>query len=405
MSAFLSGLSWYEGFLHPSWWVCLLAGLALTHVTIVSVTIFLHRHQAHRALDLHPLVSHFFRFWLWLTTGMVTREWVAIHRKHHARCETPEDPHSPQTRGISKVLWQGAELYRAEAGNAETLAQYGHNTPEDWLERHLYSAHPILGVSTMLIVDYLLFGFAGVALWGVQMLWIPFWAAGVINGIGHWWGYRNFETQDASRNIAALGLLIGGEELHNNHHAFGSSAKFSCRWWEVDLGWGYIRILRALGLAKVKKLAPIAHIVSGKERVDMDTLRAVFANRLNVMSNYAREVLWPVLRQEYRRRHGARPSRWRLHKARRLLTRHPSIMDARSRGVLDGLLERFATLHTVYQFRERLQAIWSRSTVSHEHLLQALQEWCQQAEATGVQALEDFARRLKGYSLQPQPAV
>jgi stearoyl-CoA desaturase (delta-9 desaturase) len=399
MYDFLSGFSWYAGFFSLDWWVYLVIGLALTHITIVSVTVFLHRNQAHRALDLHPLVSHFFRLWLWATTGMVTREWVAIHRKHHAKCETPEDPHSPQTRGISKVLWEGSELYRAEAANSETRDHYGHNTPDDWLERNVYSAHPTVGVSAMLIIDYLLFGFAGVAIWGVQMLWIPFWAAGVINGIGHWWGYRNFETPDASRNITWLGVLIGGEELHNNHHAFASSAKFSSRWWEFDLGWGYIVLLRALGLARVKKLAPTAHIVAGKERVDMDTLRAVFANRLNVMANYAREVLLPVLRQEYRCGDGA--CRRRLRSARRLLVRNPAIMDARSRGLLEGVLERFAAVRTAYQYRERLQNIWNRSAASHELLLQALQEWCQQAEATGVQALQDFAQRLKGYTLQP----
>ncbi|MGW8311439.1 MAG: DesA family fatty acid desaturase [Thiogranum sp.] len=398
MLEYLSGFSWYEGFVAPSWWTCLLVGLVLTHITIVSVTVFLHRYQAHRALVLHPAVSHFFRFWLWLTTGMVTREWVAIHRKHHARCETPEDPHSPQVLGISRVLWQGSELYRAEAANSETLAHYGHHTPDDWLERHVYGAHSILGVSIMLIIDYLLFGFAGVALWGVQMLWIPFWAAGVINGIGHWWGYRNFETPDASRNVSWLGLLVGGEELHNNHHAFASSARFSNRWWEFDLGWGYIRILQAFGLARVKKLAPRACIIQGKERVDMDTLRAVVANRLNVMSNYAREVVLPVLRQEYHCRDGA--CRRRLRRARRLLIRNPAILDARSRGLLEGVLARFSNLRTVYQYRERLQGIWNRSASSHELLLQALQEWCQQAEATGVKALEDFAQRLKGYSLQ-----
>ena len=399
MLDFLSGFSWYGGFLSPSWWVYLLIGFALTHFTIVSVTVFLHRYQAHRALDLHPFVSHFFRFWLWMTTGMVTREWVAIHRKHHAKCETPEDPHSPQTRGISKVFWEGSELYRAEAANSETLNHYGHNTPDDWVERRIYSAHPTFGIAAMLVIDYLLFGFGGVAMWAMQMLWIPFWAAGVINGIGHWWGYRNFETADASRNITCLGVLIGGEELHNNHHAFASSAKFSSRWWEFDLGWGYIRVLQALGLARVKKLAPTAHIVAGKERVDMDTLRAVFANRFNVMSNYAREVVLPVLRQEYRCRDGA--CRKRLRSARRLLVRNPAIMDAKSRGVLEGVLEGFSTLRTVYQYRERLQGIWSRSAASHDHLLMALQEWCQQAEATGVKALQDFAHRLKGYSIQP----
>ena len=399
MHELISSFSWYAGLYAIPWWGYLLVGFVLTHITIVSVTVFLHRYQAHRALDLHPAVSHFFRFWLWLTTGMVTREWVAIHRKHHAKCETPDDPHSPQTRGISKVLWEGAELYRAESQREDTIESYGHNTPDDWLEQHVYDAHRILGVAIMLIIDYLLFGFAGVAIWAVQMLWIPFWAAGVINGIGHWWGYRNFETSDASRNISWLGFLIGGEELHNNHHAFASSAKFSSKWWEFDAGWGYIVLLRALGLAQVKKLAPRTHIVTGKERVDMDTLRAVFASRLNVMANYAREVLMPVLRQEYRCRDGA--CRKNLRRARRLLVRNPEAMDDTSRGVLEGVLERFANLRTVYQYRQRLQDIWNRSATSHENLMQALQEWCQQAEATGVQALQDFAQRLRGYSLQP----
>ncbi|WP_455234660.1 DesA family fatty acid desaturase [Thiogranum longum] len=398
MDELFSAFSWHAGFIDLPWWGYLLTGLVLTHITIVSVTVFLHRYQAHRALELHPLASHFFRFWLWLTTGMVTREWVAIHRKHHAKCETPDDPHSPQTRGIGKVLWEGSELYRAEAANTGTMEQYGHNTPDDWLERNVYSRFAVLGVSIMLVIDYLLFGFAGIAIWGVQMVWIPFWAAGVINGIGHWWGYRNFETPDASRNIAWLGVLIGGEELHNNHHAFASSAKFSNRWWEFDLGWGYIRLMQVLRLAKVKKLAPVPHIVTTKQWVDMDTLRAVFVNRLTVMSSYAREVLLPVLREEYRCADGA--CRNRLRKTRRLLVRNPALMDDSSRGVLEGVLERFATLRTVYQFREGLQAIWSRSATSHENLLQALQEWCQQAEATRVEALQQFARRLKGYSLQ-----
>ena len=391
--------SWYNGLFDLPWWGYIAVGFVLTHATIVSVTVFLHRHQAHRALDLHPLLSHVFRFWLWLTTGMVTREWVAVHRKHHAKCETEQDPHSPQTRGIAQVLWQGAELYQAEATKADTVEHYGHHTPDDWLERHLYGRRHVLGVSILLVVQYLLFGFAGVALWGVQMLWIPFWAAGVINGLGHWWGYRNFETTDASRNIAWLGFLIGGEELHNNHHAFASSAKFSSRWWEFDVGWGYIRAFEFLGLARVKKLAPVPCILASKERIDMDTLRAVFANRLHVMSTYAREVLLPVLREEYRLRDGA--CRAHLRTAKRLVVRSPQLMDDASRGVLEAVLLRFSTLRTCYQFRERLQEIWGRSATSHDKLLQALQEWCQQAEATGVEALQCFARQLRGYSLQP----
>ena len=397
MAALFSGFSWYAGWVDLPWWGYLLTGFVLTHITIVSVTVFLHRHQAHRALDLHPVISHFFRFWLWLTTGTVTREWVAVHRKHHAKCETPEDPHSPQTRGIRTVLWRGAELYRREADKADTLRQYGHATPDDWLERKLYSRFSLLGIAIMLVTDYLLFGFFGVALWAVQMLWIPFWAAGVINGIGHWWGYRNYETPDASRNITWLALLVGGEELHNNHHAFASSARFSMRRWEFDLGWAYIRMMQMLGLARVKKLAPSPRILPGKERVDMDTLKAVVVARFHVMSDYARQVLWPVLRQ------GCREGECRqgLRRIRRLLVRDPDTMDARSRGLLEGVLQRFADLRIAYQYRDRLQQIWDRSAASHEALLKALQDWCQQAEATGVRALQEFAQRLKGYSLQP----
>ncbi len=396
MATLFSGFTWYAGLVDLPWWGYLLTGFVLTHITIVSVTVFLHRHQAHRALDLHPVTSHFFRFWLWLTTGTVTREWVAVHRKHHAKCETPDDPHSPQTRGIRTVLWRGAELYRAEADVTETLEKYGHATPDDWLERNLYSRFSMLGIALMLMLDYVLFGFLGIALWAVQMVWIPFWAAGVINGIGHWWGYRNYETPDASRNISWFGFLVGGEELHNNHHAFASSARFSMRRWEFDFGWGYIRIMQALGLARVKKLAPLPRIVPGKARVDMDTVKAVVVARFHVMSDYAREVLWPVLRQSCRDGECRRG----LRRTRRLLVRDPATMDARSRGLLEGVLLRFADLRVAYQYREQLQQVWKRSAASHEALLQSLQDWCQRAEATGVRALQEFAQRLRGYSLQ-----
>ena len=391
---------WLTGLISLPWYGYLLLALVLTHVTIVSVTLYLHRHQAHRALELHPAVAHFFRFWLWLTTGMVTREWVAVHRKHHAKCETAEDPHSPQVEGIGTVLWQGAELYQRAATQPGLVEQYSHGTPDDWLERHLYRRHPSAGVLLLLVLQCLLFGFAGLAIWAVQMLWIPFWAAGVINGIGHWGGYRNFETGDASRNILPWGLLVGGEELHNNHHAYASSARFSNRWWELDLGWGYIRLLETLGLARVKKLAP-RPVLLAKEQVDLDTVRAVVLGRLQVMADYARRVVWPVLRQESRPRLAGR---FGLRQARRLLVRDPGLLDARARGALEQLLACCQSLHTVYQYRQRLQAVWERQAASHEQLRAALQDWCAQAEATGIQALEQFARRLRGYGLQPATA-
>jgi len=378
----------------------LLTGLVLTQVTIAGVTIYLHRYQAHRALDLHPVIAHFFRCWLWLTTGMVTREWVAIHRKHHAKCETPQDPHSPQVRGLGKVLWQGAELYRQEAGNRGTLEHYGHLTPDDWLERHVYARLPWLGITLMLLLDIALFGAAGLVMWAVQMAWVPFWAAGVINGVGHYWGYRNYETADASRNILPLAIFIGGEELHSNHHAFPASARFSSKWWEFDLGWSYIRLLTLLGLAKTRRVAPRpALILERKESIDLETVQAVVRNRMYVMASYARDVIRPVLRQELRQCDGS--CKRVLRRARSLLIRDASLINARARERLDQILARFNDLKIVYQYRQQLQTVWASKAASQEALRKALQEWCQQAEETGISALQEFSRRLRGYSLQP----
>jgi stearoyl-CoA desaturase (delta-9 desaturase) len=333
---------------------------------------------------------------------MVTREWVAIHRKHHAKCETADDPHSPQVRGIRKVLWEGAELYQAEAANAETLEKYGHGTPSDWLERNLYGRYNTIGIGLMLLIDLLLFGLAGIAVWGIQMLWIPFFAAGVINGIGHWWGYRNYEVPDASSNIVPWGILIGGEELHNNHHTFASSAKLSSKWWEFDIGWAYIRLMSLFRLARVRKVAAKPLLDPAKALVDMDTLVAIISNRFQVMSRYGRDVLKRVHRDEMRRA-GSR-SRPLLRKARRLLMRDESLIDEQAQRQLDSILSDSQHLATVYRFKQHLQALWRRSADSNEHLLQALQEWCRQAEASGIHALQDFVRVLRSYSLQPAPA-
>jgi stearoyl-CoA desaturase (delta-9 desaturase) len=388
------------GLIDLAWWQLVLLGLGLTHVTIASVTIFLHRAQAHRALDLHPAVAHFFRFWLWLTTGMITRQWVAVHRKHHARCETPDDPHSPQVLGLKKVLWQGAELYREAARDPNLVERFGHGTPDDWIERRVYSRHNFIGVTLLLFVQAILFGLPGIALWAVQMIWIPFWAAGVINGLAHYWGYRNFDAPDASTNISPVGLLIGGEELHNNHHAFPSSAKLSARPWELDIGWVYIRTLSALGLARVKKVAPKPALAEDKEAVDMDTVRAVIQNRMHVLASYARDVMLPVSRHELC---GADASCRRLYRqTRRLLLSGERLMDASTRERLARVLEQNQRLRTVYQYRQRLQEVWERTASSQESLLQALQDWCRQAESTGINALQDFARTLRRYSLQPQ---
>jgi stearoyl-CoA desaturase (delta-9 desaturase) len=392
-----------HGILDLSLWQVVIATLILTHITIVTVTVFLHRSQAHRALDLHPALNQFFRFWLWLTTGMVTRDWVAIHRRHHAKCETKDDPHSPQILGLRKVLTEGAELYRAASGDPETLRRYGHGTPDDWLENRFYGRFTWQGVGLMLVIDLVLFGVYGITVWAVQMLWIPFLAAGVINGVGHYWGYRNFESPDAATNIVPWGVLIGGEELHNNHHAFPSSAKLSSKWWEFDIGWLYIRLLSALGLAKIKKVAPEPVVIEGKKAVDMDTLRAVIVARMHVFAQYTRDVMGPVTRAELcvSQRHCRRLYR----RTRRLLAVEGTRLDEQARKRLEQLLAQSKALETVYQYRERLRDLWERTAPSQEALLKSLQEWCQQAESSGIQALQNFARNLRGYSLQGAPAV
>ena len=392
-----------SGLLDLPWWGVLVATLIFTHITIVSVTVYLHRSQAHRAIDIHPIVSHFFRFWLWLTTSMVTKQWVAIHRKHHAKCETEQDPHSPVVLGINTVLWKGAELYRQEGDKQETLDAYGHKTPDDWLENNLYSGRTNkLGIALMLIINVLLFGPIGITVWAVQMAWIPFWAAGIINGAGHYVGYRNFEVSDGSTNLVPWGIIIGGEELHNNHHAFGSSAKFSVKWWEFDIGWMYIQTLKFLGLAKVKKLAPKPILDKNKCVIDTDTVMALVTNRFQVMSNYARQVVKNVYKEEVTRTEDG-VLRFQLKRARKLLTRDSFLMDPTSKENLAKALSSHQTLDTVYEFRQRLEAIWQKTADSQEQLLVAIQEWCHQAEETGIKALQDFAQSLKSYSLAPQP--
>jgi stearoyl-CoA desaturase (delta-9 desaturase) len=388
----------FNGFIDTSVWGIVAFTLIATHITIAAVTIFLHRHQAHRALELHPLVSHFFRFWLWLTTGMRTKDWVAVHRKHHAACETDNDPHSPQVLGIRKVLWQGAELYRNESNNAQTLDQFGKGTPDDWIEKNVYSRFSSQGIVVMLVLDIMLFGVIGLTVWAVQMLWIPVWAAGVINGIGHYRGYRNYECPDESRNILPFGILIGGEELHNNHHTYPNSAKLSSKWWEFDIGWMYIRLLEFLRLAQVKKVPPTPVIVSSKARIDDDTLAAVVINRFQIMARYCRDVIYPVLKDEFRK---ADLSYRRLIKrSRNLLIREESLLNSEAKQKLETVLSMSQALATVYRFKQRLQEIGKRSSETQEVLLKQLQEWCKQAEETGIRALQDFARNLRGYTLR-----
>ncbi|MGA7985161.1 MAG: fatty acid desaturase [Burkholderiales bacterium] len=388
----------FSGFFDLPWWGYMLVALGLTHVTIASVTIFLHRHQAHRALDLHPIASHFFRFWLWLTTGMVTKEWAAIHRKHHAKCETAEDPHSPQIYGINRVLWGGVFLYVKESYNRETLERYGHGTPDDWMERNLYTGHPILGLTLMGAVDLALFGLVpGALILLTQIVWIPFWAAGVINGIGHYFGYRNYGCADASTNIVPWGILIGGEELHNNHHAFASSAKLSSKWYEFDIGWMYIRMMEMLGLATVKKVAPTPRFAAPKAAADLDTLHAVIANRYDVLSRYAKSIKKTYREEVQRLAHWSPGDAEALKSLKRALLRVQELSEA-ERVRLGDALRNSRALATVVAMRHELTALWERSSASKEQLLRQLQDWCHRAESSGIAPLQDFSRRLRCYA-------
>jgi stearoyl-CoA desaturase (delta-9 desaturase) len=403
MSWFDPLLSLANGLIDLPWWGYIVTLLVLTHITIAAVTIFLHRHQAHRALDLHPIPSHFFRFWLWLTTGMVTKEWAAVHRKHHAKCETPEDPHSPQVLGLRKVLLEGVELYRAECKNAETMEKYGHGTPDDWLERNVYSRYTKLGVTILAIVYFALFGVNGIWMWAIHMLWIPVSAAGIINGIGHYFGYRNFECEDASTNIVPWGILIGGEELHNNHHTFGTSAKLSNKWYEFDIGWFYIRTMEITGLAKVRRVAPRLVMARGKQTIDLDTLQAVIANRYQIAAAYARTVKATVANEVERLRAQAPhlpPMQQNLQRAmKRWLKQDRKNTPMAERARLDAVLAESSVLDTVYRMRQELTLLWERSNLNREQLLKALQDWCARAEASGIEALREFSLRLR--AVQP----
>jgi stearoyl-CoA desaturase (Delta-9 desaturase) len=385
--------------LHFSWWQIVLFVAVVTHITIIGVTVYLHRCQAHRALDLHPVVSHFFRFWLWMTTGMLTGQWAAIHRKHHAKCETEEDPHSPQTRGIWKVLLEGAELYRAEAKNEETLRRFSHGTPNDWMERNVYTRFPILGVSIMMVIDVALFGLVGLTVWAVQMAWIPFWAAGVVNGLGHFWGYRNFNSSDASTNLLPFGIIIGGEELHNNHHTFATSAKLSNKWYEFDIGWMYIRLMQAVGLAKVKKVAPTPRLAKGKLVADHETLQAVLSNRYEVMARYAKAVK-QAYRQElaHLKEVGEREKYKLMRGARKWVDKEEASLNEPQKRQLPQIFANSQKMRTFIELRNELAAIWERSSASREQLLAQLQDWCHRAEQSGIKALQEFASRLRRYA-------
>ncbi|HCY15950.1 MAG: aminotransferase [Curvibacter sp. GWA2_64_110] len=383
-----------HGLWNLAWWQIVLFTLAMTHVTIASVTIFLHRHQAHRALDLHPIASHFFRFWLWLTTGQVTKEWASIHRKHHAKCEQAEDPHSPHVYGIKKVFWEGAELYRAESRNKETMARYGHGTPDDWIERNLYTRYSWQGVGLMMIIDLTLFGAAGLAVWAVQMAWIPVTAAGIINGIGHYWGYRNFEAPDASTNISPWGIIIGGEELHNNHHTYPTSAKLSVKPYEFDIGWVYISLMQKVGLAKVKKTPPKLAYGDIKPVADDKTLEALITNRYEIMAGYA-HGMQRALQQEVTALKARSADTAVIKAANRWLHRDADKVPAAVMPKLAKIRAASPVLDKMVTMREELRQLWLNTSLSREQLLVNLQTWCHHAEESGIAALQEFSRKLR----------
>jgi stearoyl-CoA desaturase (delta-9 desaturase) len=387
----------FSGFIDLPWWGYIVVALTLTHITIASVTIFLHRHQAHRALNLHPIPSHFFRFWLWLTTSIVTKEWAAVHRKHHAKCETEEDPHSPVILGIKKVLLEGAALYRKEAENQETLDKYGHGTPNDWLENNLYSKYSGFGIALMLVIDILLFGPIGLTIWAVQMAWIPVNAAGIINGVGHYWGYRNFHTEDTSTNIVPWGIFIGGEELHNNHHAYASSAKLSNKWYEIDIGWLYIRTLETFGLAQVKKRAPRVRLNQAKTSCDMETLHAVIANRYEVTARYA-ELLKKTYSMEIARLKLHTLDKIDLARIKHWLHLDEDVLTEHQKTKLDVVIKASGILQTAYTLRQELAVVWQNSTATKEQLVKQLEDWCHRAENSGIAALQEFSQRLRCYA-------
>ena len=387
------------GVLQPGWGAVALYVLIATQLTIFSVTLYLHRSQAHRGVDFHPVIAHVFRFWNWLSTSMIVREWVAIHRKHHAKCETEEDPHSPMVKGIGHVFWRGVELYREARTDRASIEQYGKGTPEDWIERRVYTPMATFGPTLLLIVLFALFGFKGVAAWAVQMFWIPFWAAGVVNGLGHWWGYRNFETTDTATNLSPWGVWIGGEDLHNNHHAFPSSAKFALRKWEFDIGWAVIKSLEKLGLAKVLRVAPSLDVRPNIPVPDMLTMKALLAHRFQAMTDFQRTVLKPALREEAAAR-GAKVRKLMPRKLRKGLADDGRWLPPDAREQLHQWIEQSPRIQTLVEYRRKLAAVLEARSNNAADSLHNLQVWCREAEASGIRVLQEYSARLKGYSLQ-----
>jgi stearoyl-CoA desaturase (delta-9 desaturase) len=396
----------YYGLADLRIWGYLIVAVLWLHVTLIAITLYFHRDQTHRAVDLHPVLRHFFRFWLWINTGASTREWVAVHRKHHALCEREGDPHSPRLFGLKTVLTQGAELYRVAANDPETLEKYAKGTPNDWLENNLYH-HPVrsyYGIAALVITDLLLFGVPGIIMIALQLSNMPFLAAGIINGLCHAKGYRNFETDDASTNLWPIGILVAGEELHNNHHAFPTSARFSMRPHEFDVGWMYLKVLAALGLAKIRRVANPPQLEAATARTpELDELRAIIVNRMHVLRHYTQNVTLPVLRRELESL--GENANSMLRRIRRQLSWQPEMLDDESRHTLAKLAEQHPRFHTVLQFRNELKHLWGGAHTSNERLLADFREWCVRAEQSGIQGLQEFVTYLKSFRAMREPAL
>jgi stearoyl-CoA desaturase (Delta-9 desaturase) len=383
-----------HGLSQAAWWQIVLYTLFTTHITICAVTIYLHRAMSHRALDLHPVISHFFRAWLWIGTGMKTADFVSVHRKHHAKCETEEDPHSPQTRGLKALLLTGTELYQAEAANPETHEKFSHGCPKDWIENNVYSRYTWQGVGLMLVLNLALFGGIGLTVWAIQMLWIPVLATGVINGIGHYWGYRNFESQDAATNVSPWGILIGGEELHNNHHTYATSAKFSVKPYEFDIGWVYISALQKMGLATVKKVPPKLAMGDVRPVADEKTLEALIAHRYELMAAYARDIR-AACKSEIEALKARNADVSLLQTAKRWLHRDDEKVPAAAVADLKQARQQYPVLGKMAEMRDELRQMWSNTHLSREQLSANLAAWCKRAEESGIAALQNMSLKLR----------
>jgi stearoyl-CoA desaturase (delta-9 desaturase) len=388
----MSAISPYGLFELPLWGYFVVT-FATIQVMFLGVTLYLHRDQSHGGLALHPVLRHVFRFWLWYSSGVVTREWVAVHRRHHVYADREGDPHSPVIFGLKRVVLEGYELYSAATRDAAIVRNYGKGTPDDWIERNLYSRHPNLGIVLFSLTALVLFGIPAIVMVVVHLSAQPLFAGGVVNGLGHAVGYRSFEMPSTATNLVPWGVLLGGEELHNNHHAFPRSARFAVQRWEFDIGWFWICAFRAVGLARVGYVAPRPYLEHESRELDADTVHALFTNRMHVLREYARRVVLPVCRELARKEpRGAVPAM-----TPKLLIRHPTLLAEEAHRALRDLLERYEVLRRVVEYREGLQHLWNDASANQARAVGQLREWCARAEASGIRALREFSLGLPAY--------